>query len=82
VLLQQAFRLLGAMQGPAPSTGTLSSTGTLKDLHRRALIEALDATGWVQRKAAMLLGINERTMSYQMQVTGLRVKKAERLARI
>jgi hypothetical protein len=40
---------------------------TLHEIERAALIAALDRTGWVQVKAAKLLGVSARVFFYKMQ---------------
>jgi Nif-specific regulatory protein len=42
---------------------------------RRALIEALDATGWVQAKAARLLKLSPRQIGYALRKYGIEVKR-------
>ncbi|HZI93221.1 MAG TPA: PAS domain S-box protein, partial [Patescibacteria group bacterium] len=44
----------------------------MRQVERRTLVEALDRSGWVQAKAARLLGISERSMWYRVKKLGLR----------
>ncbi len=44
----------------------------LKELERRAIINALEQTQWNKRKAAKLLGINERTFYRKLNEFGIR----------
>ncbi len=41
------------------------------NLERKLIIEALEKTGWVQTKAAKLLGISRRIIRYKMQKYGI-----------
>lgn len=45
---------------------------TIEDLERVRIIDALEKTGWVQAKAARLLGITTRQIGYKMQKYSLR----------
>jgi Nif-specific regulatory protein len=42
---------------------------------RRRLIEAMEATGWVQAKAARRLGITPRQISYALRKYDIAIKK-------
>ncbi len=47
----------------------------LAALEREMILEALEKTGWVQTRAAELLGISERVLRYKMAKHGLKKKK-------
>jgi len=47
-------------------------TGEVEVIERRRMIDALEASGWVQAKAAKLLGITARQMGYKMRKYGVR----------
>ena len=42
---------------------------------RERLIEALDKTGWVQAKAARLLGLTPRQIGYALRKQNIDIKK-------
>ncbi len=50
----------------------------LEDLERRAILEALERTDWVQKDAAVLLGISLRAMNYRVKALGLRHERWRR----
>ena len=52
------------------SGGALS----LEDSERRTIVRALEQTGWVQARAAELLGISRRAMHYKIKKLGIGVK--------
>jgi two-component system, NtrC family, response regulator AtoC len=47
-------------------------TETLERLERRMILEALEASGSVQVKAAERLGLSERTLRYRMAKLGIK----------
>jgi Nif-specific regulatory protein len=49
--------------------GSLSQA--MRRLERRAVVDALERSGWVQARAAKLLGISERSMWYRVKKLGL-----------
>ncbi len=58
----------------APPGASRSAPRTLRlaDLEHEAVLSALDATGWVQKDAAALLGISLRAMNYRVKALGIR----------
>ena len=44
---------------------------SLDDNERRAILRALEETGWVLKAAAELLGISRRTIHYKVKKYGL-----------
>ena len=53
----------------AQDAGSLSQA--MRRLERRAVVDALERSGWVQARAAKLLGISERSMWYRVKKLGL-----------
>ena len=68
VLGERAFRDL--LEGRGGSGGVLR--GRLEDAERDALIEALEACGGNQTRAAARLGISRRAIIYKMERHGLK----------
>ncbi len=64
----QIWKEMGGTPGPA-GKGSLSQI--LRQVERRAVLEALDRSGGVQARAARLLGISERSMWYRVKKLGL-----------
>jgi Nif-specific regulatory protein len=53
-----------------------SDTGARGDApERQRLIEAMEAAGWVQAKAARLLGITPRQIGYALRKYDISIKK-------
>ena len=50
---------------------SMGDTLDLAELERRAIVCALERAGWVQRKAAELLGISPRALCYKLDKIGL-----------
>ena len=50
---------------------SLQDNLNLEELERRAVHAALERSGWVQRKAAGLLGISPRALSYKLDKLGI-----------
>jgi Nif-specific regulatory protein len=50
---------------------------SLQELERRRLREALERTGWVQARAARVLGISPRQVAYKMRKYGIRETERE-----
>jgi transcriptional regulator with GAF, ATPase, and Fis domain len=48
---------------------------SLRDIERDRLREALERTGWVQARAARLLGLTPRQVAYKMRKHGIREGK-------
>jgi two-component system, NtrC family, response regulator PilR len=66
----------GHASAPAPSLLTLPAKGfnlddVLGEAERRLLLEALERTGGVRKRAAELLGITFRSLRYRLQKLGL-----------
>ncbi|HKY33690.1 MAG TPA: PAS domain S-box protein [Candidatus Polarisedimenticolia bacterium] len=59
----------GARAGAEAGQGGLSQI--LRQVERRAVRDALERSGWVQARAARLLGISERSMWYRVKKLGL-----------
>ncbi len=43
----------------------------LDDVERSLIVETLDASNWVQKDAAEMLGISKRVMNYKVKQLGL-----------
>ncbi|WFU39812.1 nif-specific transcriptional activator NifA [Bradyrhizobium sp. CB82] len=56
-----------------PVAGTISSGTKLTD--RERLIAAMEKTGWVQAKAARLLGLTPRQIGYALRKYGIEIKR-------
>ncbi len=69
-------------QSPGSSNGHERAGGAetlrLDELERRAILEALDRAGWVQKDAAALLGISLRAMNYRVKTLGIRHERWRR----
>lgn len=50
----------------------VSNTLNLQDLERQAISLALEKNDWVQKQAAKLLGISERSMTYRLNKLGIK----------
>ena len=80
-----AIALPGAQPGSSSgfsSSAPVTSGGTVRvDLNdpdvdeRERLIAALEQTGWVQAKAARLLGMTPRQIAYRIQTMNINVRK-------
>ena len=62
---------LGGAPSPAGERGGGLSK-TMREVERRTVLEALERTGWVQARAAKLLGISERSMWYRVKKLDLK----------
>ncbi|WP_448044933.1 nif-specific transcriptional activator NifA [Bradyrhizobium liaoningense] len=58
---------------PAVSASPLSLTGTVAE--RESVIAAMEKSGWVQAKAARLLGLTPRQIGYALKKHGIEVKR-------
>lgn len=47
----------------------------LENFERQLIIDALEKTGWVQKKAAEILGLSERALRYRMEKLGIKRQK-------
>jgi len=70
ILLWKQAREGVGLDRDAGSGGKLSEI--LRRAERRSVVDALERSGWVQAKAARLLGISERSMWYRVKKLGLR----------
>jgi Nif-specific regulatory protein len=52
----------------------------LEEIERRALIEALKMSNWVQKDAAELLSISPRVMNYKIKTMGIQLPRGRRAA--
>jgi DNA-binding NtrC family response regulator len=68
----------GAEAG-APSVVRIPPTGIpLEEIERRALVEALKMSNWVQKDAADLLSISPRVINYKIKMLGIEFPKSRR----
>jgi Nif-specific regulatory protein len=58
---------------PAASASPLSLTGSVAE--RESVIAAMEKSGWVQAKAARLLGLTPRQIGYALKKHGIEVKR-------
>ena len=58
---------------PAPAGSTATNSGPMPDRDR--FIEAMEKTGWVQAKAARMLGLTPRQIGYALKKHGIEVKQ-------
>ncbi|MGH9868799.1 MAG: sigma 54-interacting transcriptional regulator [Candidatus Polarisedimenticolia bacterium] len=65
----QIWKEMEAGPGPGGAKGSLSQI--LRQVERRAVLDALERSGGVQARAARLLGISERSMWYRVKKLGL-----------
>jgi Nif-specific regulatory protein len=61
---------------PKPRAAGESLHLSLRDIERDRLREALERTGWVQARAARLLGLTPRQVAYKMRKYGIRMREA------
>lgn len=59
----------------APASGETASPGAERGSERDRLIEAMERTGWVQAKAARLLGLTPRQIGYALKKHGVEIKR-------
>ena len=52
----------------------------LEEIERRALVEALKMSNWVQKDAAELLSISPRVMNYKIKTMGIQLPRGRRAA--
>jgi Nif-specific regulatory protein len=60
--------------GPTAGDGLPASRGD-RSLERGRLVEAMERSGWVQAKAARLLGITPRQIGYALKKHGIAIKR-------
>jgi transcriptional regulator with GAF, ATPase, and Fis domain len=53
---------------------------SLDEIEKRALIEALKMSNWVQKDAAELLSISPRVMNYKIKTLGIEFPRGRRAA--
>ena len=47
------------------------ATLNLEDVEKKAILEALEETAWVQSRAAKLLGVSRRALNYKIAKYGI-----------
>jgi Nif-specific regulatory protein len=57
------------------ATSSKSLTASVEEIERANILDALEKTGWVQAKAARILGITPRQIGYKIKKYGLEEKK-------
>jgi two-component system response regulator FlrC len=57
-----------------PATVAAPASGTLKDMEREAVLQALEKAGGNRKKAAQILGISLRNLQYKIKEYGLKRK--------
>jgi Nif-specific regulatory protein len=60
---------------PAESPGADNAVDSEAPVDRARLVEAMDTAGWVQARAARLLGLTPRQIGYALRKHGIEVKK-------
>jgi Nif-specific regulatory protein len=61
-----------AVVSPAPARSDAAADGPMSERDR--LIDAMERTGWVQAKAARLLGLTPRQIGYALKKHDVEVK--------
>jgi len=56
-----------SVKNPRPQGSSLSLLSSIEEIERSEIIEALRKTGWVQARAARLLGITPRQIGYKIK---------------
>ena len=65
--------------GGGPPIVRIPPTGIpLEDIERRALLEALKMSNWVQKDAADLLSISPRVINYKIKTLGIESPKSRK----
>jgi DNA-binding NtrC family response regulator len=67
---------LGGSGGPGQTGGAPSLKALMTDYERRLIVDALDASGWHQRRAAARLGVLPTTLLEKMKRLGIRRARA------
>ncbi len=74
--LPPAILIWKELGGSSPDAGGEGGASRLADImrqvERRTVLNALERSGWVQARAARLLGISERSMWYRVKKLGLK----------
>lgn len=62
---------------PEPSAAAVSPQGDKAeiDLDKDKLFDAMERSGWVQAKAARILGVTPRQIGYALRKQGIALKK-------
>ena len=63
-----------SIRRPRVSTKSESLTASVEDIEKENIIGALEKTGWIQAKAARLLGITSRQIGYKIKKYGIEEK--------
>jgi Nif-specific regulatory protein len=61
------------VDSPVPQNGTQSEAAS--DSERQRLVDAMERTGWVQAKAARMLGLTPRQMGYALRKHSIEIKR-------
>jgi DNA-binding NtrC family response regulator len=67
---------LGESGGPAHVSGEPTLKALMTDYERRLILDALNASGWHQRRAAARLGVLPTTLLEKMKRLGIRRARA------
>jgi Nif-specific regulatory protein len=59
----------------APAPSMIASIGDTADDERQRVINALEQSGWVQAKAARILGMSPRQIAYRIQTMNIHVRR-------
>ena len=71
--LPPAILIWKELGGSGSASGELNGlSAILKQVERRTVLSALERSGWVQARAARMLGISERSMWYRVKKLGLK----------
>jgi len=71
--LPPAILIWKELGGSGPASGELNGlSAILRQVERRTVLSALERSGWVQARAARMLGISERSMWYRVKKLGLK----------
>ena len=63
-----------SIRRPKVSTKSESLTANVEEIEKENNINALEKTGWIQAKAARLLGITPRQIGYKIKKYGIEEK--------
>lgn len=66
------YFLAGGMERRKGMENTAAESLNLKELERKHIIKALEITRWVQKDAANLLGISNRSLNYKIKFHGIK----------
>ncbi len=64
-----------AVRAPTPAAGLAEPPPAAAPTERQALLDAMERSGWVQAKAARLLGLTPRQIAYALKKHGIDVVK-------